>query len=686
MINYFYYNKKNILTCEDTEITKIVESENTPVYIYSSKCLIDNFLAYKKAFQVFDPIICYALKANSNMSLVNLLRENGAGADIVSGGELFRALDAGILPKKIVYAGVGKTDSEIESALLADILMFNAESFEEIIHINTVAGKLHKKACIAIRINPDVDSKTHPYISTGLKKNKFGINIKNVKDLIKKIIVLPNISLVGIHIHIGSQLIDISPLYESIQKIIPLIRELSKEGTVIKYLNLGGGLGIRYNDEIPPTPEKYINLIKSLLVDINCRLILEPGRSIVGNAGILVTKVLYNKTTDNKKFIIVNAGMNDLIRPTLYDAYHEIIPVEKKASKIKEKVDIVGPICESGDFLARDRLLPKVDEGEFLAVNSTGAYGFSMSSNYNSRPRASEVLVNGKNFHVIRSRETYIELIQKEQYKNILFSKMNASGNDFILMDNREGKIKKNLSEFAKGLCTQKHSIGADGIIFIEKSKYADFMMRIFNMDGSEAEMCGNGARCTAKFAFDKKIVPIKNMSFETKSGIIFASVNANDNQVRIKMQDPLSLKIHYKVNGYRSEINSINTGVPHVVIFVDKIDNVDVQKTGNFIRYHKYFSPQGTNVNFAEMVSKNKIKIRTYERGVENETFSCGTGSVASALIYAINYNAKSPIEVITRCNDVLTISYKSSHNNFNEVYLEGLVKLVYDGYYYLT
>ncbi|MBI5416888.1 diaminopimelate decarboxylase [Candidatus Poribacteria bacterium] len=682
-MQYFSY-KKNKLFCENVDISKIAEQIGTPVYIYSSKAITDSFFSYKKAFSKFDPLICFAMKANSNLSLLKLLKDIGAGSDIVSGGELFRALEAGVNPKKIIYAGVGKTNFELESALKADILMFNTESQEEIIRINNIAGKLRKKACIAIRVNPDVNPKTHPYISTGLAKNKFGIDLKKVKELIGFVNSLPNIMLIGIHMHIGSQLIDISPLKEGIEKLKVLIDDLRINGVNIKYLNLGGGLGICYNDEDAPTPIKYIKLVKDLLKATNCKIILEPGRSIVGNAGILLTKVIYNKKTDNKKFIIIDAGMNDLVRPSLYGAYHDIIPVLKKSKTITELADVVGPICETGDFLARDRELPIAEQGEILAVMSAGAYGFSMSSNYNTRTKVAEVIVKGNAFNVIRHRETYSELIQKEETESIPFSKMSGTGNDFIIIDNRNKIIKKDLSLFAKQICDDKRALGTDGLILVEDSKYANFMMRIFNKDGSEAEMCGNGARCVAKYAYDKKIVYTQNMSFETNSGMIYASINTDNNLAKIKMQDPVNLKIGFKIEGFKTEVNFINTGVPHAVIFINDLEKVDVQKTGNFIRNHKYFSPQGTNVNFVKILSKNKIKVRTYERGVEGETLACGTGSTASALIYAINYKVKSPIEVETFGNDILKIYYKSSLNSFNEVYLEGSVELICNGYYY--
>ncbi|HQA04105.1 MAG TPA: diaminopimelate decarboxylase [Thermodesulfovibrio thiophilus] len=410
---HFFTYKNNELYAEDIAVSELVREFGTPLYIYSYATLIRHIRAYEEAFCEVPHIICYAVKANSNLAILSLCAELGIGADIVSGGELFRALKAGIKPFRIVFAGVGKTEQEIEYALKNNILMFNVESEAELYKINEVAKKLKKHACVALRVNPDIDPKTHKYIATGLRTSKFGIPIEKALEYYKLAKSLKNIKIIGIHKHIGSQITDTSAYVEALSKILSLYDKLAKYDVDIEYIDIGGGLGITYKDEEPPLPKDLANALIPLIKSKKGKIIVEPGRSIVGNAGILVTKVLYTKETGSKNFIIVDAGMNDLIRPSLYGSYHEILPVTPdKRQKIV--ADIVGPICESGDFLAKDREIEKITPGEYLAVMSAGAYGFSMSSNYNSRPRAAEVLVKGENYALIRKRETYKDLIKNE--------------------------------------------------------------------------------------------------------------------------------------------------------------------------------------------------------------------------------------------------------------------------------
>ena len=403
----------NELYCEEVPVKKITEEVGSPVYIYSSRTLKNHYMAFDTAFAEVPHIVCFAVKANSNLAILNLFANEGGGADIVSGGELFRALKAGVDPQKMVFAGIGKTEEEITYALNSNILMFNVESPLELQKINEVAGKLGVKARIALRVNPDIDPKTHPYISTGLKKSKFGIGIKGALEEYQLASTLPNIEVVGIHKHIGSQITEVGPFVAALEKILNLVKQLKESGIEIKYIDAGGGLGIRYNEEEPPHPREFGAAIMPLLKDMGCTLIFEPGRVLVGNAGILVTKVLYLKTGEAKNFVIVDAGMNDLLRPSLYDAFHKIIPVEEKQAN-EITADVVGPICESGDFLAKDRKIPQPEPGDHLAVMSAGAYGFTMSSNYNSRPRVAEVMVDGDKYHVIRKRESYEDLVKGE--------------------------------------------------------------------------------------------------------------------------------------------------------------------------------------------------------------------------------------------------------------------------------
>ncbi len=417
-MHYFNY-RDGRLYCEEVDIKKIAESVGTPFYLYSYRTLVRHFKSFSDAFQDINHIICFSVKANSNIAILRIFSKLGGGADIVSGGELYRALKAGVDPKKIVFSGVGKRMDEMEFALNSDILMFNVESHQELLELNRIAERINKKASIAIRVNPDIDPKTHPYISTGLRENKFGIDIDTALEEYSLAKKLPNIEPIGISCHIGSQLLQIDPFIDSLKRLLSLLEKLKEMGIKIRYLDIGGGLGIRYKDEEPPHPKQYADAIKKEIKDLDITLILEPGRVIVGNAGILVTKVLYRKEQYGKIFFIVDAGMNDLIRPSLYGSYHEILPVEKDK---KEEViaDIVGPICESADFFAKKRKVPLFEPGDLVAIMSAGAYGFSMSSNYNSRPRPCEVLVKGSEFFVIRKRETYDDLIRGESIPEFL--------------------------------------------------------------------------------------------------------------------------------------------------------------------------------------------------------------------------------------------------------------------------
>jgi len=419
-MNYFEY-RQGELYCEDVPVSRIAKEVGTPCYVYSHATLLRHFRAYDSAFKNIPHVIAFAMKANSNLAILRMMAEEGSGADIVSGGELFRALKAGVPASKIVFAGVGKTPDEILEALKADILMFNVESPAEIRAINDVAASVGKKARIALRINPDVDPKTHPYISTGMKKSKFGIAADRAVEEYKMASSLGHTDVVGVHAHIGSQLTDVTPFVDSLKKVVALIDTLKIQGINIRYLNIGGGLGITYAEEKPPLPQDLADAISPLVKDLGLTLVMEPGRVIVGNAGILVTKALYEKAGETKHFIIVDAAMNDLLRPSLYGAYHEIRPVNEEAGhRAKHQKDIVGPVCESGDFLAKDRILAAVKPGELLAVMSAGAYGFVMASNYNSRPRVPEVLVKGGEIHVIRARETYDDLIKGETIPEFL--------------------------------------------------------------------------------------------------------------------------------------------------------------------------------------------------------------------------------------------------------------------------
>jgi diaminopimelate decarboxylase len=416
-MNHFHYRDGEMFA-EGVPIRRIAKEVGTPAYIYSLATLRRHFRVFDGAFSKVPHIVCFSVKANSNLALLRIFAKEGSGFDIVSGGELFRALKAGADPKKIVFSGVGKKREEIEYALDSGILMFNVESEDEMLALDEIARAVGKKAPISLRINPDVDPQTHPYISTGMKKAKFGVDIKRSVESYRKAVALPNLEVVGVDCHIGSQLTSVSPFVDALARVREyldrvLVGSLKKEGAQIRYLDLGGGLGISYKDEVPPHPEEYANAIIQGLEGLDVTLILEPGRVIVGNAGILVTEVQYLKETDEKKFVIVDGGMNDLIRPALYGSYQAIQPVVQ-ANGDRIVADVVGPICESGDFFAKDREMTRPQRGDLLAVMSAGAYGFTMASNYNSHPKPPEILVDGDRYHVVRARESFEDLIRGE--------------------------------------------------------------------------------------------------------------------------------------------------------------------------------------------------------------------------------------------------------------------------------
>jgi len=412
-MNYFTY-KNNSLFAEDVNVSALAQRLGTPLYIYSARTLRRHFRVLSDAFAGTDSLICFAMKALSNLSVLKLFADLGAGFDIVSAGELMRCLKAGADAGKIVFSGVGKTDEEIEAALKAKILMINVESRPELHRVNEVARRLAIHAPVSLRVNPDLDPGTHPHISTGHRDSKFGVPLSQVGEYYAEARTLPNLDLAGLSTHIGSQITEIGPFVEAGQKVAKIVRGLREEGIHLKYLDLGGGLGIPYQEE-PPPPSEYATAILGPLRGIGLKIIIEPGRVLVGNAGILVTKVLYVKETDVKRFIVVDGAMNDLIRPVLYEAFHEIRPVTRRDGGATVTADVVGPVCESGDFFARERDLPQAHPGDLLAVMSAGAYGFVMASNYNSRPRAPEVLVNGVDYHVVRERETFEDLIRGEK-------------------------------------------------------------------------------------------------------------------------------------------------------------------------------------------------------------------------------------------------------------------------------
>lgn len=412
---FFHYQDRQLFV-EQSSVKALAEQFGTPLYIYSKAALVNAWQAYQEVIDAYQNVlVCYAVKANSNLAILNTFAKLGAGFDLVSGGELMRALKAGANPQKLLFSGVGKQVWEIELALNAGIKCFNIESIPELDLISQVATRLGKKAPISLRVNPDVDAKTHPYISTGLKENKFGIDINLAADIYAKAQSLPGIEITGVDCHIGSQITEISPFADTADRLVQLLSTLRAQGIELHHVDIGGGLGIRYTDEVVAKPLDMVNIVKDKLITAGfgeLELVMEPGRSLVGNSGILVTQVQLLKPTEARNFAIVDAAMNDLIRPTLYDAYHGVLAVQV-SDKESAVYDIVGPICESGDWLAKQRKLA-LQTGDYLAIESAGAYGFAMANNYNTRPRAAEILVDGNQVHLIRERETVEQLFALE--------------------------------------------------------------------------------------------------------------------------------------------------------------------------------------------------------------------------------------------------------------------------------
>jgi len=407
----FYYGEGD-LRCEDVPLSEIAENVGTPTYVYSHGTLERAYGELDEAFSGLDHLVCYAVKANGNLAVLRTLASFGAGADIVSGGELYRAMRAGFDPKKVVFAGVGKTEDELMAGLGERILLFNVESPSELEHLERLATRHGKRARVSLRINPDVDPGTHAHVATGQGSSKFGISVDEALALAERMREYRSVDLIGVHQHIGSQITKLTPYAEAVEKSAALVGELKRRGFDIKYFNIGGGLGIRYKDEEVPTPRELVDSLRAALEAADAKILCEMGRYIAGNAGVLLTRVIYRKKSGYKNFLVADAGMNDLLRPSLYEAHHEIRPVKEGVAMVP--ADLVGPVCESGDYLAKDRDLPDAAEGDLLALMGAGAYGFSMASNYNSRPRPAEVLVRGDRWSVVRERESHADLIKGE--------------------------------------------------------------------------------------------------------------------------------------------------------------------------------------------------------------------------------------------------------------------------------
>ncbi len=688
------------------KIADIAASVGTPFYLYNYDVIKRRFKSIEKAFKNVKHILCYALKANSNFILLNEIARWGYGAEVVSGGELFIALKAGFSPEKIVFSGAGKTEDEIFAGVENRILLFNIESLEEILLINKIAKKSGKIQNILIRVNPDIDTATHPYITTGSKGSKFGVEWKKAVKIFEKANSLSNIKIVGIHIHLGSQILNKEPFINCSRFINRFIKSIESAGIKFRYINIGGGLGIDYENDSYFSDNKESEREKSIspkqwadaFISNNKWgdriFITEPGRFVMAEGGMIITKILYKKKSFDKNFYIIDAAMNDFIRPSLYNAHHNIKPL-KKGSKKQIKVDVVGPICESGDFMAKNRTLSVLKKGELLAILSAGAYGMSLASNYNSRLRLPEVIIKNGRAALIRSRENKNELLNNQLeekiwldlkkktafqqiIKKIEFSKFSASGNDFIIIDNRENILKGiNKKRLSKIICNRNKSIGADGVILISK-KDEKHLVTFYNPDGSIAECCGNGLRAAAAYLNKYKILG-SEQTIESADGSHEIKIRSKIPKIRINiLKESFKEQIlnidNNKIKGY-----IVTSGVPHFVIFVNDINDPQLMNTAKKIRYNKTFAPKGTNVNFVKKETSGKITVRTYERGVEAETQSCGTGAVASAYISRKIFKTKFPVNVITK-GGKLTVSRENGKN-----FLFGEVKEIYCGIFNL-
>ena len=643
--------RDGVLHGEEVALEQIAAQFGTPTYVYSRETLERHYLAYADALGQHPGLICYAVKANSNLAVLNVLARLGAGFDIVSKGELQRVIEAGGDPGRVVFSGVGKQADEMAFALEVGIHCFNVESAAELERLAGVAAAAGKVARVSLRVNPDVDAQTHPYISTGLKENKFGVAIDEALALYQRAAADPNLAVVGLDCHIGSQLTTLAPFLDALERMLALVDQLAERGILLKHLDLGGGLGVRYTEETPPQPADYIEAVLKRLGGRQLALVMEPGRSIAANAGVLLTRVEFLKPSAHKNFAIIDAAMNDLIRPALYSAYQQIVPARQRSDGETLAWDLVGPVCETGDFLGKNRQL-NLQPGDLLVVRSAGAYGFGMSSNYNSRNRAAEVMVDGAQVHLARARETFADQIRGEaalpaggaNAMLIRFTKMHGLGNDFVVIDLITQRARID-AELVRKLGDRHFGIGFDQLLIVEtpSNPDMDFRYRIFNANGSEVENCGNGARCFARFVADNRLTGKTRIAVETAKGPLYLTLEGKD-QVRVDMGPPVlkpaeipfvadieartySIALHAEL----LEISAVSMGNPHGVLLVDDVDTAPVASLGPELERHPRF-PARANIGFMQVLSRSEIRLRVFERGA-GETLACGTGACAAVV-----------------------------------------------------
>lgn len=696
-MHHFRYqptSKGEVLFAEDVNLRGLAESLETPFYCYSKATLSRHVLVFKEAFAKIPHLICYAVKANANLALLRFFAEQGLGFDLVSGGELFRVLQAGGSAEKCVFSGVGKTAREIEEAILNRVLLLNVESESELLLTNDIAKKMGRTVDIAIRVNPNIDPKTHPYIATGLNQSKFGLPEAAAMDLFETSKKLKNIVAKGVDCHIGSQLTELGPFEDTVDLLSDFILQLRKKGFPIEFLDLGGGLGIQYHHETPPHPRDYAAILIPKLKPLQVKLILEPGRVIVGNAGVLVTKVLYRKTQGKKNFVIVDAGMNDLIRPALYEAHHDILPVEQHHRE-REVVDVVGPVCESGDFFAQGRNLPITKPGECLSIMSAGAYAFAMASHYNARPKIPEVLVDGDTFEVIRHRENRFSLIRGEEDR-LPFAKMHGLGNDFVVFDGRHlNHSELDWNRLSQQLCDRHFGIGADQLLMIRHARHpkkADFALDIFDQDGSQVEMCGNGLRAVAQFLYEEHIFLDACVRIQLPDRIVSVR-HLPENLYCVDMGKPIvdgkkiptkksgrvvNFPLTFTASGKNHEVilTAVSMGNPHAVIFQQMdVRKFPVTEMGPGIEHHAFF-PKRVNVEFVNLIGRKKVRCRVWERGT-GETLACGSGACAIVVAGVLTKRTERQVEVVLPGGSLqVEWSKKDGH-----VYLTGSSTRVFEG-----
>jgi diaminopimelate decarboxylase len=685
----FHY-KNHQLFCEELTLESLATAHGTPLYVYSATEIIKNYQDFVKALAAVPHHLCYAVKANANLSILALLAEQGSFFDVVSIGELQKVEAAGGKAAHCIFSGVGKGVAEIAYALEQGIMTLNIESAEEWQSIEKVAKAHGVKAPVAIRVNPDIDAKTHPYISTGLKKNKFGIGMHEAEKLYQRLADSAQADLQGIAGHIGSQMLDPAPYQAAARHLLQLAQRLQGKGITLKHLDIGGGFGIRYQHEQPPAASAWFAPLLADLTASGLTILIEPGRAIVGNAGVLLTQVRYRKENQGKHFAIVDAAMTELLRPSLYQAYHDIVPLKAALAESYPPLDIVGPVCESGDFLGKNRQIP-AEAGDFLAILSAGAYGSVMASQYNARPLAAEVLVYKNQAAVVRRRQALADLWQYDTLakpwtpavKTLRFRKMQALGNDFIVIDNRQPHDFK--PEDWQKLADRHFGIGADQILLVENSQVADFRYRIINADGSEVGQCGNGARCFMEFLRLEDISQADCVSVETLSGTLLLQRDAKGN-IRVDMGVPrfapqaIPLAVDEEravytltLDGQALDFYALSLGNPHAIFKVADVDLAPVKSLGARLEVHPLF-PQRANIGFMQIIDQNTLKLRVFERGA-GETLACGSGAAAAAIIARRFLGAASTMHVLLP-GGTLEIFWDGGH-----VWLSGPAQSVFSG-----